>query len=179
MRKLTVAMIVLFCAFTTQAEARPAGCPTKWCGCWLERVLGFADKALWRARNWASVGKPADGPASGVVVVWPHHVGIITGQAEGKWIVKSGNDGNRVRERPRSMAGVIAFRQVEKGELSNATSERETAKGNGRGDVRTFHARHTQKRRARVYRSGPRRETAKIQEVEIEGPGSQRWSGQL
>jgi hypothetical protein len=40
--------------------------------------------------------------------VWSHHVGVITGRAaNGQWIVKSGNDGGRVRERPRSVAGAV------------------------------------------------------------------------
>jgi hypothetical protein len=43
--------------------------------------------------------------------VWRHHVGIITGRSGNQWIVKSGNDGNTVRERPRSISGAIAFRQ--------------------------------------------------------------------
>jgi hypothetical protein len=44
----------------------------------------------------------------GAVVVWRHHVGIITGRAaNGHWIVKSGNDGGRVRERARSVAGAV------------------------------------------------------------------------
>jgi hypothetical protein len=47
------------------------------------------------------------------MVVWSHHVGMITGRtANGQWIVKSGNDGHRVRERPRSIAGAIAFRSA-------------------------------------------------------------------
>ena len=59
------------------------------------------------ARNWASWGNPS-GPRVGAVVVWPHHVGLITGQtASGEWIVRSGNDGGRVRERPRSVAGAV------------------------------------------------------------------------
>jgi hypothetical protein len=44
----------------------------------------------------------------GAVVVWSHHVGMITGRsASGQWIVKSGNDGGQVRERPRSVAGAV------------------------------------------------------------------------
>jgi hypothetical protein len=59
------------------------------------------------ARNWAQWGRPS-GPQVGAVVVWSHHVGIITGRAaNGQWIVKSGNDGGRVRERPRSVAGAV------------------------------------------------------------------------
>jgi hypothetical protein len=42
------------------------------------------------ARNWARWGRPS-GPRVGAVVVWPHHVGMITGQtADGRWIVRSG-----------------------------------------------------------------------------------------
>jgi hypothetical protein len=56
------------------------------------------------ARNWARWGRPS-GPRVGAVVVWPHHVGMITGQtADGRWIVRPGNDGGRVRERPRSVS---------------------------------------------------------------------------
>jgi hypothetical protein len=59
------------------------------------------------ARNWARWGGPS-GPRVGAVVAWPHHVGLITGQtASGEWIVRSGNDGGRVRERPRSVAGAV------------------------------------------------------------------------
>ena len=72
----------------------------------------MSNRNLWLARNWASVGRSAGGPRVGAVVVWRHHVGIITGRAGGKWIVKSGNDGHAVRERPRSIAGAIAFRAV-------------------------------------------------------------------
>ncbi|MDX2318439.1 MAG: hypothetical protein QNK44_08550 [Hyphomicrobiaceae bacterium] len=42
------------------------------------------------------------------MVVWPHHVGTITGRtASGQWSIKSGNDGGRVRERPRSVKGGV------------------------------------------------------------------------
>jgi hypothetical protein len=59
------------------------------------------------AANWRHYGR-ASGPQIGAVVVWPHHVGIITGRADnGRWIVKSGNDGNRVRERAQSVAGAV------------------------------------------------------------------------
>jgi hypothetical protein len=59
------------------------------------------------AGNWKSWGSPT-APRVGAVVVWNHHVGLITGQtADGQWIVKSGNDGGRVRERPRSVKGAV------------------------------------------------------------------------
>jgi hypothetical protein len=92
--------------------ARSSGRPSAWCGWWLGHHLGMNKRNLWLARNWASVGSNAGGPGIGVVVVWRHHVGVITGRSGSDWIVKSGNDGNRVRERVRSISGAIAFRHV-------------------------------------------------------------------
>ncbi len=91
--------------------ARPASCPPRaWCGCWLAHYLGMPARSLWLAANWRFVGRPAGGPGVGTIVVWRHHVGIITGRSGARWVVKSGNDGRRVRERPRSVAGAIAYR---------------------------------------------------------------------
>jgi hypothetical protein len=89
-------------------SARPAA----WCGWWLGQHLGMPDRKLWLSRNWASVGHNAGRPDIGVVVVWRHHVGIITARSGDEWIVKSGNDAGRVRERPRSLKGAIAYRRV-------------------------------------------------------------------
>jgi hypothetical protein len=87
--------------------------PSAWCGWWMRRHLGVANVAGNLARWWASFGRPAGGPEIGALVVWRHHVGIITGRtSDGRWVVKSGNDGHAVRERPRSVAGAIAFRRV-------------------------------------------------------------------
>ncbi len=84
------------------AGARPA----RWCGWWMRTQLGGGPEYN-LASNWAHWGHPS-GPRVGAVVVWPHHVGMITGRtAGGEWIVKSGNDGGRVRERPRSVSGAV------------------------------------------------------------------------
>lgn len=93
---------------------RPDGCPSRaWCGCFLGKHLGLNDRSLWLARNWARVGSAASGPAPGVVVVWPHHVGLIRSvTSPGRAIVLSGNDGRAVRTRERSLRGVIAYRNV-------------------------------------------------------------------
>jgi hypothetical protein len=103
-------------------EARDAGRPTHaaglgprpgaWCGWYARQLVGSDPGPAYNlARNWARWGR-ASSPGVGVMVVWPHHVGMITGQApNGQWIVKSGNDGGgKVRERARSIAGAIAFR---------------------------------------------------------------------
>lgn len=90
--------------------------PRAWCGWWMRHYLGVKNPAGNLARWWAGYGAKASGPAVGTIVVWARgrrsgHVGIITGQAgNGQWVVKSGNDGNAVRERVRSVSGAIAFR---------------------------------------------------------------------
>jgi hypothetical protein len=86
------------------------GRPAAWCG-WEMRhlVSGDPGPAYNLARNWARWGRA--GPAGvGAVVVWSHHVGKIVGQEGGMWVIESGNDGHRLRTRPRSIAGAIAIR---------------------------------------------------------------------
>ncbi|MGH6878003.1 MAG: hypothetical protein ACREHV_11600 [Rhizomicrobium sp.] len=94
------------------ARARCMGLP--WCGAYLSDYFGIhgrLGRMLWVARNWAVLfGHRVFGPALHVVVVWPHHVGLIVGRQNGRWIVLSGNDGHQVRERARSLRGAIAFR---------------------------------------------------------------------
>jgi hypothetical protein len=91
----------------------PACAGIAWCGCWLRLHLGISDVRLNRARAWAGIGRPANGPAPGVIAVWPHHVGIITADL-GRGLIRllSGNDGHAVRERARSTRGIIAYRRV-------------------------------------------------------------------
>jgi len=85
--------------------------PARWCGWWMRTQKGGGPEYN-LARNWANRGHALNGPRVGAVVVWSHHVGMITGRnAAGQWIVKSGNDDGRVRERPRSVAGAV-FRKV-------------------------------------------------------------------
>jgi hypothetical protein len=82
------------------------GRPRAWCGWWMRTQLGGGPEYN-LAANWRNYGR-SSGPQVGAVVVWPHHVGIITGRsADGRWIVKSGNDGNAVRERAQSVAGAV------------------------------------------------------------------------
>jgi hypothetical protein len=97
-------------AYGGQIRTHIGGRPAAWCG-WEMRQLVSGDPgpAFNLARNWAHWGQA--GPAGvGAVVVWSHHVGKIVGQEGGEWIIESGNDGNRVRTRPRSIAGAIAIR---------------------------------------------------------------------
>ncbi len=88
------------------ASDHAGGRPSRWCGWWMRTQKGGGPE-LNLAHNWTHWGRPS-GPKVGAVVVWPHHVGMITGRAAGgEWIVKSGNDGGRVRERPRSVTGAV------------------------------------------------------------------------
>ena len=88
--------------------------PQAWCGWYMRQVEHVGDRAYDRAANWAHYGEPAFAPAPGVIVVWPHHVGVIRGGPDGagNWLIESGNDGNAVRTRFRSLAGAIALRRA-------------------------------------------------------------------
>jgi hypothetical protein len=114
MLRIAFVALAVACASTTAAQARHhrhQGHGGAWCGKYMSQYFGKHDRRLWLAREWAKEGSPAGGPDVGVVVVWPHHVGVITGRTDsGEWIVHSGNDGGAVRTRPRSVAGAIAFR---------------------------------------------------------------------
>ena len=85
--------------------------PSAWCGWEMRRELDVSDPQYNLARNWTHWGHAAMGPAIGVVVVWAHHVGRIIGLEQGQWVVHSGNDGHAIRDRRRSLAGAIAFRE--------------------------------------------------------------------
>lgn len=130
MKKLAIALVAFACLYSTAADARRL----PWCGIYMGKYFGMSDRSLWVARNWASVGTAASGPGEGVVVVWRHHVGVIVGRdSSGEWLVHSGNDGNAVRTRPRSLRGAIAFRYV--GGASSAYAnlkwqEQRAARGN-------------------------------------------------
>lgn len=109
--KLLVVLLALLMASPVQAAYNAGPKPGKWCGWWMRTQLGGGPQYN-LARNWAKRGRPTR-PQIGAIVVWPHHVGLITGRsADGRWIVTSGNDGGRVRTRPRSVKGAIAFRSV-------------------------------------------------------------------
>lgn len=114
MKRVLLVCLFIFCMGVSHTEAKPAGCPARaWCGCWLAGHLGINNRNLWLARNWASFGSNAGGPAPGVIAVWRHHVGqVIAVTGRGTAIVLSGNDGGAVRQRERSLAGVIAWRHI-------------------------------------------------------------------
>jgi hypothetical protein len=80
--------------------------PSQWCGWYMRSQLGGGPEFN-LAANWRRYGS-AGSPQVGAVVVWPHHVGLITGRASnGQWIVKQGNYSGRVHEGPRSVSGAV------------------------------------------------------------------------
>jgi hypothetical protein len=92
--------------------------PHAWCGWEMRRLVGKDPGPSYNlARNWAHWGSPASGPAPGVIGVMPHHVfkvvQVLGRDRRGNQTVLaiSGNDGHAVRIRPRSTAGVIAWRR--------------------------------------------------------------------
>jgi hypothetical protein len=88
------------------------GRPSAWCGWEMRQLVGGNPGPEYNlARNWAHWGQPASGPAPGVVGVMPHHVfKVVQVLGHGTVLAISGNDGHAVRVRPRSTAGVIAWR---------------------------------------------------------------------
>lgn len=111
--KFRIAAILLALTIQAQAGERPSGCPHAWCGCFLMRHFGLSDRSLWRAAEWARKF-PRTVASIGSVVVWRHHVGVITGEGSRphEWKVLSGNDGRAVRERLRNTSNAIAFVQA-------------------------------------------------------------------
>jgi hypothetical protein len=92
----------------TSADGRPSA----WCGWEMRRLVGGNPGPEFNlARNWAHWGRPANGPAPGVIGVMPHHVfKVVQVLSRGTVLAISGNDGHAIRVRPRSTAGVIAWR---------------------------------------------------------------------
>lgn len=91
----------------------PTRMARQWCGAFLRLVVPHDPGASFNlARSWAHYGR-ASHPQVGSIVVFPHHVGIVTQLHDnGTATVISGNDGRRVRERIRSLRGAIAFRAL-------------------------------------------------------------------
>jgi uncharacterized protein (TIGR02594 family) len=92
----------------------PIGWASRWCAAFANMILqraGHSGSGSATARSFARYGRPAPGPAPGVIAVWPHHVGFVIGPAgPGKIRVVSGNHGRRVAEGVYSTRSVIAYR---------------------------------------------------------------------
>lgn len=118
MRLCSIALLALSLCLAGEAHARGHhhhhGHGLPWCGIWMESHTGIHGPGnLARAIEWRNVGQPASGPAPGVIGVMAHHVFQVVQVLEhGMVLAISGNDGGAVRTRPRSTAGVVAWRRV-------------------------------------------------------------------
>lgn len=118
-RKTSLAGALVALSLTTSAHladarepGQPKGCPKAWCGCYLAHYMGMPErKDLWRARNWAKIGRSTR-PKIGAIVVWRNHVGVIVGKRKDGWVIRSGNDDNKIRVRVRPVNRAIAFRTL-------------------------------------------------------------------
>lgn len=100
-------------------QKRPKGCPSRWCACYLDRILseaGFRKHNTWRARDFASYGKKAAPMTIGSIMVMPHHVGVVAGKCpNGRVRLLSGNHSHRVGEGCYNPGRAIAWRMPVKG----------------------------------------------------------------
>lgn len=98
---------------TTYTSRRVSdGRPAAWCGWEMRHLVGSDPGPQYNlARNWAHWGHAVGGPAPGVIGVMAHHVfKVVSVLGNGQVLAISGNDSHAVRTRPRSVAGVIAWR---------------------------------------------------------------------
>ena len=97
----------------------PTGLSIPWCAVFANLILaraGFSGTGSAAARSFAQYGRPASGPAPGVIAVWPHHVGFVVGSAgPGRIRVVSGNHNHLVQESTYATRSVMAFRYPVRG----------------------------------------------------------------
>ena len=99
-------------AIVAATLATPAQARTPWCGidACKHLVASNPGPALNRAFDWLERGSPTS-PHAGALVIWCRangrgHIGKINGiDANGNFLITSGNDGGAVRIRARSIAG--------------------------------------------------------------------------
>jgi hypothetical protein len=85
----------------------------------MQHETGVTSKAtglnLNMAIEWRRVGH-ATTAVVGAIAVWAHHVGKLVGKtADGRWILRSGNNGSSERDRPignRYFSRAVAFRSL-------------------------------------------------------------------
>lgn len=89
------------------------GRPAAWCGWFMRKQVSHDPGSSYNlARNWLNYGTAASGPLPGVIAVWPHHVAMIVGYDNNRhqWITHEGNWRHREHLGPRSLSGVIGWR---------------------------------------------------------------------
>lgn len=152
---LAVCLLLCLSAGTTNAMnmSRPSDCyGIPWCGCFARHVLALSDpgKAFNSALRWLDWGHRVHDPHEGDMVVWSRgggrgHVGMLGRHIRGDvWMVVSGNDGHRARERPRSIANAVGVRRGPTilASATDKTLTRAVLKEEGHVTQRITHTRH-------------------------------------
>ena len=101
---------------------------TPWCGTFVAhcmRETGFEVPKHWyRARDWASWGKPTQARV-GAIAVFARggggHVGFVVGESKSAYYILGGNQSNAVNITPLSKTRILAFRWPASQPLSSAT----------------------------------------------------------
>lgn len=116
MTRFVAATAVFLLLTLTPASARPAGCPSLWCACYMCVKHGISVQeckklGLWAARTWAKLF-PTVPLAPGTVAVFTRgkrggHVGDVVAVKPGMVLLHSGNDSNQIKTRWRSTRGLI------------------------------------------------------------------------
>lgn len=95
-------------------KGRPSGCPSRWCACYLDRMLkkaGLPTLGSYAARDFAHYGRKAKAGQVGAIMVMPHHVGVVAGKcSDGRVRLVSGNHGHRVGTGCYAVGKAIAWR---------------------------------------------------------------------
>lgn len=100
-------------------QRRPSGCPSRWCACYMDRVLseaGYKTHDSYRARDFAKYGKPAKAQSKGSIMVMRHHIGVVAGKCkDGRIKLISGNYSKKVGVGCYSAKKAIAWRKPVRG----------------------------------------------------------------
>lgn len=100
-------------SYSGHSAAFSDGRPSAWCGWFLRKQVPSDPGPQYNlARQWLNYGTKASGPLPGVIAVWPHHVAMIVGYDNNRhqWITHEGNWRHREHLGPRSLSGVIGWR---------------------------------------------------------------------
>ena len=112
-KAIIAAALTAILATPVHAEGKPKDCPQLWCGCWLAKQFGLADKSLNLARAWLRF--PRTTPHAGAVAVLTRgrrggHVGIVKAiDANGNPTILSGNHNRKVGIGTYPKSRVIAY----------------------------------------------------------------------
>lgn len=110
-------------ALSKIGSGRPSDCPSRWCACWLTKMLarmGYSTHNTSNlARAYAAYGTTASPGSTGSIMVMKSHVGVVVGQCDSKSVrLLSGNHNGRVGVGCYPMSRAIAWRRPTAGYMT-------------------------------------------------------------